>query len=280
MAIPPVRCSRKATSTGKQCKRYARPGTSVCSKHGARRDDIADKAQQTVTLATLLASDPRPVFEVLQDAIHTLDSVHRKTKVDALKQDQEKGSIDADTVTELVNSSRGAAAVSLAATRTAAWQAIAQSHERRVHLEARLLARLVEYTVTPLIHALENAGLQAKDAESLRRWIGHHLREAIGQTSERGDVPSLGEAPLPDALSHLAILPRAELEALRERARRHTLQISDRPADVFVPSDFETSSRDMPPRAPSTVRADLPRDSHIGLLGTRHTRHYTERNQP
>lgn len=280
MAIPPVRCSRKATSTGKQCKRYARPGTSVCSKHGARRDDIADKAQQTVTLATLLASDPRPVFEVLQDAIHTLDSVHRKSKVDALKQNQEKGSIDADTVTELVNSARGVSTVTLAATRTAAWQAIAQSHERRINLEARLLARLVEYTVTPLIHALENAGLQAKDAESLRRWIGHHLREAIGQTNERGDVPSLGEAPLPDALSHLAILPRAELEALRDRARRHTLQISDRPADVFVPSDFETSSRDMPPRAPSTVRADLPRDSHIGLLGTRHTRHYTERNQP
>lgn len=280
MAIPPVRCSRKATSTGKQCKRYARPGTSVCSKHGARRDDIADKAQQTVTLATLLASDPRPVFEVLQDAIHTLDSVHRQTKVDALKQDQEKGSIDADTVTELVNSARGVSTVTLAATRTAAWQAIASSHERRINLEARLLARLVEYTVTPLIHALESAGLQAKDAESLRRWIGHHLREAIGQTSERGDVPSLGEAPLPDALSHLAILPRAELEALRERARRHTLQISDKPADVFVPSDFETSSRDMPPRAPSTVRADLPRDSHIGLLGTRHTRHYTERNQP
>src|SRR5690606_32310386 len=159
MAIPPVRCSRKATSTGEQCKRYARPGTSVCSKHGARRDDIADKAQQTVTLATLLASDPRPVFEVLQDAIHTLDSVHRKSKMDALKQDSERGSIDAETVTELVNASRGAAAVSLAATRTAAWQAIAQSHERRVHLEAGAIAAVLESALAGLWPWLESLGL-------------------------------------------------------------------------------------------------------------------------
>src|SRR5690606_9891894 len=105
-----------------------------------------------VTLATLLASDPRPVFEVLQDAIHTLDAVHRQAKVDALREADESGtgSISVDKVTELVNASRGAAAVSLAATRTAAWSAIAQSHERRVRLEAVNIAAVVEAALAGL----------------------------------------------------------------------------------------------------------------------------------
>src|SRR5690606_6487016 len=162
MAIPKLRCQAHLKGDpSRQCKRYAVPGLTTCSWHGAATMSAQDKATQITTLATLLASDPRPVFEVLQDAIHTLDAVHRKSKVDALKQDSERGSIDAETVTELVNASRGAAAVSLAATRTAAWQAIAQSHERRVHIEAKHIAAVLEASTAGLFEWINRVGEDA-----------------------------------------------------------------------------------------------------------------------
>src|SRR5690606_5552587 len=97
----------------------------------------------------------------------------------ALKQAEEKGSIDADTVTELVNSSRGAAAVSLAATRTAAWQAIAQSHERRVHLEAGAIAAVLESALAGLWPWLESLGLSKPDLDKVKRSVALGLRASL-----------------------------------------------------------------------------------------------------
>src|SRR5690606_32372214 len=257
-------------------------GTSVCSKHGARRDDIADKAQQTVTLATLLASDPRPVFEVLQDAIHTLDSVHRKSKMDALKQDSERGSIDAETVTELVNASRGAAAVSLAATRTAAWQAIAQSHERRVHIEAKHIAAVLEAPTAGLFEWINRVGEDANTGMTYegKRSSALGLRDTLQSVStaehDRDGRPILQPAPMPPSPNpdDFVLTRRAELEALRECARRHTPQISDRPADVYVPDDADITSP--APESPARSTSDR-RPPEVGLISTTATRHYRGR---
>jgi hypothetical protein len=52
-------------------------GRVTCYLHGGAAGQVVRKAEERVTFAQLLQSDPRPVGEVLLDALHSLDVAHR-----------------------------------------------------------------------------------------------------------------------------------------------------------------------------------------------------------
>lgn len=230
-------------------------------------------AEARTTLAALLASDPRPVYEVLTDAIHTLDSVHL-SKVD--EHQSADGHVDAEALTELIGSARGATSVSLAATRTAAWNAIAQSHERRVNIEAAHIAAVLESSLAGLWPWLTSLGLSDADLNQVKRSVALGLRASLEAVStaprDRDGRPQLPSAEPPSDVDSYVLIDRAELESMRNTIMRLRPSLDSKPADVFVPDDTDITPPDSQ-ETPGSTSHGRP----IGLVSSTATRHYTGR---
>jgi hypothetical protein len=74
--IPPMQCTAK-TRRGTQCMNFCAVGRLTCRLHGGNAGQVVRKADERVTLAQLLQSDPRPVAVVLMEAVHNVDAVAR-----------------------------------------------------------------------------------------------------------------------------------------------------------------------------------------------------------
>lgn len=278
MALPPQKCSARVkhprSEEHQRCGRYAVPGLTVCKKHGAGTKAAQNKANAVTTLATLLADDPRPWHEALQDHINTLDAVARQSKVDALKEHEETGSISTETLSELLNRAQTATTVINASERTGILQRAQAARERTIELEARTLAHIVEYVLVGITAALDHIGLSEPDSMALKRWMARRVREAIDSMNERSQVPEMGDPPRLSELDHLTVVPRAELEALRDAARRYRPRIAAEPADVTPPDD--STHRAPPDLAPQSADVYPPGS---GLLGTEVTTRYHHGNR-
>lgn len=69
-----VRCKAKSHRSGEQCKKLAIRGGEVCQTHGGGAPQVKAAAAERVTLAEALArSDRRPAWQILADALHTVD---------------------------------------------------------------------------------------------------------------------------------------------------------------------------------------------------------------
>jgi hypothetical protein len=53
------------------------PGTTVCRQHGGESPQALARAQVRLTLAELASTDPRPMAEVLRDAVALADVAQR-----------------------------------------------------------------------------------------------------------------------------------------------------------------------------------------------------------
>jgi len=77
-SIPSVRCHATSSKTGKPCARWAKPGLAVCAAHGGKAPQTERAARVRLTLAELLAADPRDPRTVLLDALATADAIFRE----------------------------------------------------------------------------------------------------------------------------------------------------------------------------------------------------------
>lgn len=86
-AIPAMQCAATIKATGQRCRRWATPGTTVCTSHGAAAPQVQKKAAARVTAATvqaasglfpqLLDEPGRQPWEIILDGIHVTDAVAR-----------------------------------------------------------------------------------------------------------------------------------------------------------------------------------------------------------
>ena len=81
---PPILCVATSSKTGEPCRRWAKPGTTVCHAHGGKAPHVAAAADRRRLLAAYLAASPRPVWEVLLDAVATGDAMAREVRTRVL----------------------------------------------------------------------------------------------------------------------------------------------------------------------------------------------------
>jgi hypothetical protein len=105
-------------------------GSTTCRMHGAMAPNVVRKRDERMTFAQLLQSDPRPVGEVLLDALHnadvamqdmrasladegqpvTVDQLDRFIYLSRLTHHLAKTTVDAGVEVALVNQQRAASA--------------------------------------------------------------------------------------------------------------------------------------------------------------------------
>jgi hypothetical protein len=106
LGIPPIHCSARAKHSGERCKNWARPGTLVCRYHGGESPQALARAQVRLTLGELAQADPRPMAEVLRDAVALADVAQRDVW-SALR----NGEVDASVADRLLEVARYSAAL-------------------------------------------------------------------------------------------------------------------------------------------------------------------------
>jgi hypothetical protein len=105
-ALPPIRCSAKSKRSHDRCKRWATPGAAVCKIHGSASPQAKRLSTVRLTMSELAATDPRPVHEVMRDAVAIADRVMRDLDAAVIH-----GDTSADTLSRLLESSRYASAI-------------------------------------------------------------------------------------------------------------------------------------------------------------------------
>jgi hypothetical protein len=75
--IPPARCAATSHTTGKPCRAWARPGTTVCKWHRGNDRPKSRKANVRLALSELLA-DGRDPRVILLDATQAADALYRE----------------------------------------------------------------------------------------------------------------------------------------------------------------------------------------------------------
>jgi hypothetical protein len=175
--IPAMRCTARAKTHDGICRNWAIPGTTVCRWHGANRQ-TRQAADRRSTLAQLLAADPRPVWQVVLDAVHRLDCLARDHQVKVLA--GETVSVEAlDRLVELSKVSHHLAQTAIA---TKAAEHLAQGYVDQGNRLAKLITEVVdrlELTVEWRIFALQ---------------VVHHLLQI--EAGEESEEPSAPDDPL------------------------------------------------------------------------------------
>jgi hypothetical protein len=196
--IPPkVRCNGTARS-GERCRRYARPGRTVCVMHGAYsgpagRPAMEERADAEVTLATLLASSPgRPVWEVILEALANVDALARLARARVVA-----GESSQDAMDRLADMSRLAHTMGASAVATKALDMAAQIPVQWGDLVAdRVAVLLIDWLGVP---------------------IGRAVGEAVTVTLGAVETSSPSPAPRPDGPPLLALVGHAQAAELAPR---------------------------------------------------------------
>jgi hypothetical protein len=124
VGLPSVRCTA-TNRRGERCGKWAKVGGTTCELHGAQAGQVVRKRDERMTFAQLLQSDPRPVGEVLLDALHnadvamqdmraglatgepvTVDQLDRFINLSRLTHHLAKTTVDAGVEVQLVNQAR------------------------------------------------------------------------------------------------------------------------------------------------------------------------------
>lgn len=81
--IPPMRCTATAKSTGQRCRRWALVGQTVCDLHGGKNPAGERARDRRLAVAQLLQwedpDSPRPLGEVMLEAVHNADVLQRSS---------------------------------------------------------------------------------------------------------------------------------------------------------------------------------------------------------
>ncbi|WP_409074611.1 hypothetical protein [Micromonospora chalcea] len=196
---PPVKCSAKAKRTGQRCERWAIPGRLQCKLHGGLggphggRLAAEEQAGAVLTLAQMMANSPRrPIWEVILDAIDTVDVLAANAKAEVAA-----GRITKPEEIERVAAlGRLAHAMGASAVATKAVDMANQTAERWGDVVSECLyVLLTDWLGVP---------------------VGRNVSEAITATL-RLDLNDPRPAPRPDGPPLLALVAQAQAAALAPR---------------------------------------------------------------
>lgn len=203
--IPPVKCSAHSKRSKAQCGNWAIPGLPVCRFHGGGAH--RNTAVRRLTLATLLESDRRPVWEVLLDATHVGDSLMR----DARRQLADGEAPTAHHVENLVDAAKLAHHMSKTAIDTGAHTKAVDLLQRNVELEGRMVAEVLGRVLDALLAGLAGPALPLDRAQQLREWaFGAALAALTALDDPTRPTVSVPPPPL-DGLA-LVLTDRPQLE--------------------------------------------------------------------
>jgi hypothetical protein len=180
------------------CQQWAMVGTVVCWHHGAN-GKVKANGDMRITLAQLLAQDPRSPWEVVLDATHTLDCLMRDAKVDL----QAGEPVSVDQLDRLINLSQTAHHLAQTAIQTKAAEHIVAKYVDQGGRLARLISEVLdrlELTVEWRIFAL--------------RVVHHLLQVEAGDRSEEPSPPD--DALIQERVTGVTIVdPRPAIEGSR-----------------------------------------------------------------
>jgi hypothetical protein len=170
--LPSVRCTAHSKRTGEPCGNFA----TVCRLHGSSARHVRNAASARVTLATLLKSDPRPVWDVVLDAVATADALMTDLKlgITAGADDPHAEPLDPAQLSRLSDAVKLAHSLASSAITVRAYELKSQVAE----LDGERLADAVLAAVMVLLDALGIAdpGDRAEVDAWLRRALGAALR--------------------------------------------------------------------------------------------------------
>lgn len=237
--FPSLRCIATSKSTGKPCKLWASPGTTVCPSHGGSTPATIAKAEARVSLAQLLGNDPRPPWQVLLDALQTADALLQDSRA---KVRANPGELTPDLLDRLLDSTERAAKLS----KMTLDANIGERQTRMLELEGQLLAEGVAAGLDALFARLvEEDGLAPAREIELRQVALEAAAAKLDSTTDRQpqDRPSnLRNSTLSRDMTSIRKLRKLAATQAEERGDGST----DDPPDV--PQELGPSP-DLPPPA-------------------------------
>ena len=193
--IPPMRCTAKAKTTGTQCRNWVTPGLTVCPIHGVTGNGVR-KADERLTLAQLLAGDPRHPWQVVLDMTHTLDAITQDYRAEVLAGE----TISLDQLDRLIGYVQSTHHLATTAISTKAADNVAMAFTRHLEMEGQLVATAVGI-------AIDKLGL----TERWRLYALDVARRALLGDEAQGDEPQLPTDPV---VREYDVRPRGSAPAL------------------------------------------------------------------
>jgi hypothetical protein len=186
VGLPSVKCTATNRS-GTPCGNWAKVGSTVCVSHGAMAPQVVRKRDERVTFAQLLQSDPRPVGEVLLDALHNADAAMQDMRVRLVEDGQP---VTVDQLDRFINLSR--LTHHLAKTTVDAGVEVALVNQQRA-----AVGEVGGFLADILLTVLNALPLHPAWRSYLLDLARHRLLEIAQQDGAR--VMEAPDAPLPDA---------------------------------------------------------------------------------
>jgi hypothetical protein len=190
--VPSIRCShtvplRDGSGGRRPCRKWARPGTTVCEMHVGAAAHVVRKADLRMTLAQVMQHDPRPLGEVLLDATHVADSLMRDLKERVLAHDEP---VDPDLLTRLVEATRLAHHLAETSVRAGVQVELVRQAHVRAELDGIVIARALGAALDAQSRALRERGAP-EELVAVLRVAGH--RAAHEQLRALEDAPAQEE---------------------------------------------------------------------------------------
>jgi hypothetical protein len=184
-AIPSIRCTAHSRITGEPCGNFAKPGTVVCRLHGAGARQVRNAAGARVTLATLLKNDPRPVWEVVLDAVSTADALMTDLKlgITATADNPDAEPLDPGQLSRLSDAVKLAHSLASSAITVRAYEL----KSRVAELDGEVMANVIWGVMSALLRSLP--GLDQDDLADVELWARRSLRTALGNVQAGARTP-------------------------------------------------------------------------------------------
>jgi hypothetical protein len=187
--IPPSQCNAR-NRRGERCKNFCSVGRLTCYMHFGNAPQNVRKGEERATFAQLLQSDPRPVGEVLLDALHNADVAMQDMRAQLVEGGEP---VTVDQLDRFINLSR--LTHHLAKTTVDAGVEVHLVNQARASLE-----QVGAYMTDVLLTVLDALPLHPAQRQYLLDLAQHRLLE-LGRTEPRyfTDAPDepLGEPPVP-----------------------------------------------------------------------------------
>jgi DNA-binding transcriptional ArsR family regulator len=183
--IPPVQCTA-TNRRGEPCKNFAQVGRTVCHMHGGNAGQVVRKGEERVTLAQLLQSDPRPLVEVMAEAVHNVDAAMRDAKLRLLEGEE----VSVDQLDRMLELSRLSHHLSRTMVETGIFAKVAEAQRAQVGEIGTFISEV-------LLAVLNALPLTREWREYLLDLADYHLRTIALRAGTRVMEAPSGPPPVP-----------------------------------------------------------------------------------
>lgn len=256
-AIPPVKCTAHGRKTKKPCGKYAVPGAVVCELHGGKAPRVKEKALTRLHLAELMRSDPRPVWEVVLDHVHSLDAVAREARL-ALREGE---SVMPDQLDRIVESAKAALTAAKLAIDTRSYEMLAQQHDRQLELDGQLVADALAVVLDALVDGLR---LPVTRVKPLRSWAFEAAAAALSSLDGSDPAATVPVPPPPvHDLTIATVEPASSSTARTSSTSDYASDVERQRTGATSPSASRSSVLTGVPAATVAGESDEPLDAEL-----------------